>query len=322
MPNDVFYGADAELRVGLMADKDTDPTAWSVLEFMQFTAAPATERKERPKLGAARNNPLDPIKPRKGLSRVGLDVVLDADTVQLPRWLRETLGPPTTGSVVGGIYPHVWTSGVVAPQYCAIQVRPNGSSKVYVYRGVTFGALAFSFTGEQTQDFDVQLSLKGLSRARIADWLSGTVTAAPAEAPVYRTVFRADGVAASNTLQASWTWDRQLAEDLFASTTATVSGLRPGGGTLSGTAKFRALAEAFEDMEEADQVFAPDVQMLGTATGHEVVLAHPHAELQPAQLAIQGAGLIERDWSWTGHQDASTPGARITVKNGVASYAT
>lgn len=321
MPTDIFYGADAELRIGVMADKDTLPTAWHVAEFMSLTAAPATERRERPKLGVARHNPLDPLKPREGIKRVGLDVVLDADSLGTPRWLRALLGAPATGAAVSGIYPHVWSSGGVTPAYCAIQVRV-GTGKVYLYRGVTLGALAFSFTGEQTQDFDLQLSLRGLERSREDDWLSGTVTEAPAEAPVYRTVFRVDGVSVSDTLAAAYTWDRQLAEDLFASTTAAVSGLRPNGGVHTGNVRFRAMGETFEDMEEDGTVFAADVQLIGVEVGHEIVLAHPQAMLQPGALEIAGPALIERTWNYVGHQDDDTPAAQITVKNNVTSYAT
>lgn len=321
MPTDVFYGADAELRIGLMADKDTDPTAWQKLEFMSLNAAPTTERRQRAKLGSARNNALDPTKPRRGYSRVGIDLVIDGDTLQVPLWLRHILGAPTTTGPSSSIYTHVWNSGAKTPQYCAIQVRPTSGSKVYVYRAVTFGALTFNYTGEQTQDFDVQFSLKGISRTRVADWLSGTTTAVPAESPVNRCLFRMDGAAASDTLSGSFAWDRQLTEDLFASTTAVASGLRPGGGVLNGSANFRALGEAIEDIEEADTVFAPDHQMLGVTAGHEIIFAHLQALLEPGGLNIAGAGLQDRSWSWTGHQTSANPGARLTVKNGVTGYA-
>jgi hypothetical protein len=233
--NDEFYGADAELRIGLMADAATDPTTWQKLEFMSLTAAASTERRTRAKLGAStRHNPLDPTKPRKGFSRVAMDIVVDGDTLQLPLWLRHTLGAPTTTGPATGIYTHLWASGGKAVQYCAIQVRPDPTSKVYVYRGLTLDALAVSYTGENTQDFDISIALKGLRRQRVADWLTGTVTAAPAEAPVYRAVHRIDGVAPGNVLQGAWSWNRNVAEEIFASTTAAPVGLRPGRGRPCG----------------------------------------------------------------------------------------
>ena len=45
------------------------------------------------------------------------------------------------------------------------------------------------------------------------------------------------------------------------------------------------------------------------------------AMLNAPPLAVSGPGLIERTISWFAFQDASAPGARITVNNNVATYA-
>lgn len=321
MPNDIFYGSESELRLGIMADADTDPTAWHTLEFMSASFAVQRERRPRPKAGSTRHNPLDPIKPRAGFLRISADIVLDADTRQLARWLRDLVGAPATSGPAGSIYTHVWSSGATDVALAAIQVR-TADDEIRVYRGLTLGAISLQATGEQTQDYDIQLSLRGMSRARVADWLTGTAAAVPTEAPVLRTVFRVDGTAADNTLDASWSWDRGITEDLFLSTTPEVSGLRPGPSALSGRAQFRAVGAAFDDLEEDDTVFAADLQMLGVETGHEIKLEHPQAQLNAPALTIPGAGLVERTVDWFGFQDAADPGARITIKNDVTSYAT
>lgn len=320
MPNDTFFGAECELRLGVMADKDTDPTAWYTLEFMSATFSPQRERRPRAKLGSARNNPLDPTKPIPGFERLAADIVLDADSRQLPRWLRCLLAAPTTSGPSAGLYTHVWASGGKTPVYAAIQIR-TASGEVRVYRGLTLSAISQQSQGEQTQDYDIQLQLRGLSRARVSDWLSGTVNAVPSSAPISRAVFRVDGAAATNTLEASWTWDRQLAEDAFLSTTPKLSGLRPNGGQQSGRARFRAVAQAFDVIEEADTVFAADIQMLGVVTSHEIRLEHPKAQLSAAPLAVPGPDILERTFDWFAFQDASNPAAKLTVVNDVASYA-
>jgi hypothetical protein len=319
--DDVFYGADSEMRIGIMADANTDPTAWQTMEFIQATFSPQRERRVRAKLGSPRNNALDPIKPIPGFERLSADIVTDADSRQTPRWLRNLLGAPTTTGPSSGIYTHVFASGSKTAALCAIQVR-TGAAEIRIYRGLTLGALSLQASGEQTRDYDLSYSMRGLSRARAADWLTGTVAAVPAEAPISRTLFRADGVAAANTLDAQWSWDRQLAEDVFLSPTARISGVRPNGGALTGRARFRAVGAAFDTIEEGDTIFAPDLQMLGVVASHEIKLEHPHAQLNAPPLAIGGPGLMERTFDWFGFQDASTPGARITIKNDVASFAT
>lgn len=321
MPADTFYGSECEARIGIMADADTDPTAWHGFEFMSLTLNPQRARKARPKLGAPRNNPLDPIKPIPGFRRVMVDLVTDADSVQTPRLLRDLLGAPATGSAVSGIYPHVWTSGAKVAALAALQLK-TASGEIRVVRGLTLDALSVAVSGEQTQDFDLQWSLKALESARVADWLSGTVTAIPAGAPMYRAVFRVDGAAASNTLDAQWTYGRSLIEDVFLSPTPDISGLRPGETGISGRARFRATAAAFDDLSEDDTVFAPDIQMLGVTADHLLTFTHPHAQLNSPPLSVPGGDIIERTVDWFGFQDASTPGVRITVNNDVASYAT
>ena len=86
------YGADTQVRIGLMADAVTDPTVWWNVEFLSLGVTPTRDRKARPKIGAARRNQLDPIKPRPGFLKLALNAVLDGDTRQLPIWLRCMLG--------------------------------------------------------------------------------------------------------------------------------------------------------------------------------------------------------------------------------------
>lgn len=317
MTTDVFYGADCELRIGLMADKDTDPTRWWSLPFISFTPAPQRERIDRPKLGAPRHNPLDPIKPIPGFLRLAGDLVVDADAAHLPVYLHCLLGEPvTTGA---GPYTHVFASGSPVPRYAALQLKV-GASDIRVYRGFTLASLAAQIGAEQTRNFDIQLSLRGLSRGRVTSWLSGDLEADPAESVIHRAVFRRNGTAAENILDGSYSWDRQISEDAFLSTEARLSGVRPGGGLHTGQARFRAVGEAFDILEEEDTVSAFDFRMLGATAGHEIRLEHSNAMLAAAPLAIPGPGLIERTFSWTSHQTASAPASKITVINATATY--
>ncbi len=174
------------------------------------------------------------------------------------------------------------------------------------------------------QNFDLSLALRGLTRARVSDWLSGTVNAVPAESPMSRAQILVDGTAASNTLQASYSWDRLIAEDTFLTTAPNVSGLRPSGGALKGSAQFRALATTFDDDEEGDVTHDYKLQMLGVTSGHEIDFEHPCGLLDASPIDIKGPALLERTISWTGYQQPGspgTPGAVITVKNDVAAYA-
>lgn len=321
MPNDVYYGSDLECRIGVMANANTDPTVWHKVELIKATFAPGRDRKARPKLGSLRHNALDPIKPVDGFFRLSGDLVLDSDIHMLARVLRCVLGAPVTTGPASGLYTHTWASGSKTPALCAIQVRLGTTGKVRVYRGITLGAVSLQAGGEQVQDYDIQLGLRGLSRQRVADWLAGTINEVPSAAPANRAVFRANGVAASNTLTASWSYDRGLTEDAYLSPKAELSGLRPGSSTLTGSARFRAESAAFDDYEEAGDVLAVDIQLLGLVTGQEIRLEHPHAQLNAAPLAIEGPAEVERTFAWSAHQDTTTPGARIVIVSDVASYA-
>ena len=318
MPTDVLYGSQTELRIGIMADQDTDPDTWWPLPFISFSASPQRERIDRPKLGVARHNPLDPIKPIPGFLRLVGDLVVDADARHLALFLHCLLGAPaTTGS---GPYNHVFASGAVTPRYAAIQMK-TGANAVRVYRGVTLAAISLQGSGEATRNYDVQLALRGLGRERVSDWLAGDVEDMPAESVMHRAVFRVDGTAAEHTLDSSWSWDRQLAEDAFMSTTAQLSGLRPNGGVHTGQARFRALAASFDTLEENDTVTAFDIQMLGVTAGHQILLAHPQALLAAPPLSVSGPGLVERTVSWVSHQTSGQPASRIMITNDVAAYA-
>lgn len=320
MTTDVYYGAETALRVGIMADAATDPTAWFGLEYMSIRIAPQKERRDRAKLGAARHNPLDPIKPRPGFRRVSVDLVVDGDTRQVPRWLRLLLGAPTTTGL-GPTYTHTWSSGDKTQRYIAIELR-TGASEYRVIRGVTLAQMALEGTGENTQDFDLSFSLRGLDYARVSAALTGATTAAPAEAPILRQQYLVDSVAAANTLQAAWNWDRGLIEDAFLSTTPTLSGLRPGAASYTGTARFRANAATFDALSDNDTVFASEVRWLGVQANHRLSFIHPQAMLEAPPLEVRGLGIIERSVQWMGHQTGAAPAGQIVAVNDVTSYAT
>lgn len=324
MPTDVIYGSDYTARLGIMADATTDPTAWQGLEFVSMQLNPTRERIARPKLGQARNNALDPIKPIPGFFKFGMTLTLDADSLMLPLVLRQLLGAPSSSGPSTGIYTHLWTSGDRSPHYVALQLKAStdaDATPVRVFRGLVLSSVSVQIGGEQTQNFDVVLTLRGLARARVSDWLSGTNAAIPAESPISRATFEMDGAAASNTLDGAWSWDLQTAEDAFLSTSPQLSGLRPGGGALQGSAHFRALAAAIDAMEEADTVFAAKHRMYGVTTGHELLFEHPGAQFAAPPLSIAGPGLIERTVTWSAFQTSAAPGAKLTVKNGVSAYA-
>lgn len=320
MPSDVFYGADCEVRIGVMADKDTDPTSWSAVEFVSATFQKQRDRKERPLVGAPRQNALDPIKPIDGFVSLSGDIVIDADTRQTPIWLRHLLGAATSSGPSSGLYTHTWSSGGKSARLCCLQIKV-GASDVRIYRGLTLDTTSFQSGGDQVQDFDIQLSVVGIAPARASDWLSGSVAAVPTSAPINRAVFRVDGAAASNTLSASWSYSRGIIKDTFLSTTPNISGLRPGVSGLSGQAQFRAVGAIFDQLEEDGTEFAADIQGLGTVASHELRFLHPQAKLNAAPLAIQGAGVIERTFTWFGYQSATVPGAKIVAVNDVAAYA-
>lgn len=327
MANDVFYGADCELRLGLMADKDTMPTAWWNLEFNRLAITPNRTMVKRPRIGAARDNKLDPLKARLGLERFTADLVVDGDTLMLGRWLRAFLGAPTTGAAVGGIYPHVWESGAKTEIYCAIAVRA-GTDKVHVLKAVSLSSMSTQWGGENVQDFDIQTALMAINRTREDDWPSGTVTTVTTPAPILRGGLLINGTAADQVPSAGFTWDRNLQADAYANTgTASrlVNYLRPGSDpSHSGQATVRSFGTVYDvlgDGASNDTTdFSAEQRLIGVTTGHMLKLAHPTAQM--AQLPLEvGEGVIERQLSWTGHQVSDGPALTISLLNNVSSYA-
>ena len=322
MPTDLWYGADCETRIGRRANLATAPTAWQAIDFMSVTVNPTQEWRERAKIGnpAARHNALDPIQPRPGFERVAAELVLDADSRNLPLWLRYAMGAPATAAA-SALYAHTWASGGKTEQYFDLAVKV-GTTDVRVYEALTLAQISANVTGENTQDFDLNLSLRGLRRATpLTAFPAGTVTAAPAEAPMLRCLFEVDDVAADAFLSGSFSYDRQIQEGVFLSATPTVSKLTPNGGSHSGSATFRAIGAAFDAMEVGQTVFEPAFAYLGLVSGHKIRLEHPQALLAPSPMPIQGVGMIERSLNWSPFQSASAPAARIVVTNDVTSYA-
>lgn len=322
MPTDIWYGGECEIRIGRRANATTAPTTWQEAEFMQLTVNPSQERRQRDKLGVAgkRHNVLDPTKPRPGFFRLTAELILDMDSRQVPIWLRYAIGAPATAAN-DDLYDHVWESGGKAEQYFDIQVKV-GASDVRIYEALTLASLGAQVTGENTQDFDLTLSLRGLSRRKVTAFEGAAPTACPDEAPILRAQYLVDDVAAENTLNAGFTWDRALQEGVYLSATPTVSSNRPNAGAAhSMTATFRAIAAAFDTIEEEATVFAAALNFLGVVDDHAIRLEQPNSMLQPAPLPIQGAGIIERTFNSAGHQTDTAPATRITVTNDVASYA-
>lgn len=315
------YGSDVQLLVGSMANLSANPANWYSLEFMNAIMTPVRERKERPKLGAARTNELDPIKPRDGFLKGNGSVVLDADARQLPLWLRIFLGPPATETgPTSGLYTHTWNTGLPAQYYGAIQAIAAGS-QVRQFFGVAMESLSVNVTGEQANDIDISIALRWMSRAR-GSALSGTTVAYPTPSPMSRALLALGGAAAAQCKSASWAWNRKLEEDAFLSTTATLSALRPGIETgLTGSAHFLDDGETFDTDEETDAVIQPTVKLLGSVAGHEIDLAFNSALLQGIPIEIKGPDVIERDISFVGFQTSSLPGGTITITNDVPTYA-
>lgn len=319
--DDIFYGADCELRVGLRADLETAPTAWQSLEFVSLSVNPTQEQRERPKLGVpgSRHNALDPVAPRPGFFRLPMSLVIDADSRQLPIWLLLAMGDPAT-EANGDLYDHVWSSGSKAERYFDLQLKV-GASDVRIYEAITLGALSLQYTGENTQDFDITLALTGLRRRTASAFEGGSPTACPAEAPILRGLFLVDEVAADNMLSASFNYDRGLAEGIFLSATPTVSSNKPGKSAHTGSCSFRAVGGAFDELEVDGDPFGAGLDMIGVEEDHRILFEHPQAILAPSPLPIgPDGGMIERTFSWTGHQSSSTPATRITVTNDVATY--
>ncbi len=322
MPNDVWYGADCETRIGRRANLATAPTTWQACDFMQLTVSPTQEWRERAKIGnpAVRSNVLDPTSPRKAFFRLTAEIVLDADSRSLPIWLRHSMGAPTSAVTVLPLYAHTFASGEKTEQYFDLAVKV-GTNDIRVYEGLTLAQFSSQVTGENTQDFNINLSLRGLRRSKLTAFPTGTLTAAPDEAPMLRALFEVDDVAADNMLSGSFTYDRQLQEGIFLSATPTVSSNRPNGGSHSGSATFRAIGAVFDVMEEADTTFEAAISYLGVIAGHRIRLEHPQALLQASPLPIQGVGMIERTLNWSPFQTAAAAAARIVITNDVAAYA-
>lgn len=321
MPTDTYYGADCEARWGVMADKDTDPTTWEYLPFVSMTVNATEEQRDRPQIGLARANVLDPTEPITGFKRVGIDLVVDADARRLPRFLRMGLGAPVTTGPVSGIYTHTWKSGAKTLAYFALQLK-TADDQWRVFRGLTIGTVNAKGGGENVRDHDIGLGLRGLERERVSSPLGSTPSTMITDSVMHRSIFMADGVAASNTLEANWTWDRGLIEDAFMSATAELSGLRPGPQSHSGSAKFRALAESFDDLQEAGTAFAAKIEMQGVTSTHLISFEHRQAKLSAAPVVVPLPGQqFERDFNWMGYQTSANEAGRIIVANNVASYA-
>ncbi len=319
MPADVFYGADCEVRLGVMPDKDSDPSAWQKVEFVSGTFQKQRDRKERPLIGAPRQNALDPIKPIDGFESLTADIVVDADTRQLPLWLVALLGAPISSTPSDDLMSHEWNSGNKVPRYACLQIKV-GDEDIRIYRGLTLDTVALQSGGDQVQDYDIQLSLVGISSARAADFLSGSVVDVPGSAPITRFMFRADGSPASNALSASWSYSRGLNPEKFLSPLAKISGLRPGSSGLSGQVQFRAVGADFDGFEEDGTEFTAELLGLGSVADHYVALIHPQVKLNAPPLVISGPGVIERTFTWFGYQSPSTPGAVIVVTNDAEGY--
>lgn len=322
MPADIWYGADCETRIGRRADAATAPTAWQAIDFMTLTATPTQEWRDRPKLGVpgARQNALDPIKPRKGFFRIGLEVVIDADSRALPLWLRYSMGAPASAANAA-LYDHVFASGAKTEQYFDLAIKV-GATDIRVYEALTLAQISAQVAGENTQDFNLNLSLRGLRRQTLTAFPAGAVTAAPTEAPMLRALFEVDDVVADQMLTASFSYDRQLLEGIYLSATPTVSKNNPNGGTHSGSATFRAMGAVFDTMEGADTTFEAAISMVGVVASHKIRFEHPQALLAPSPLPITGPGMIERTLNWSPFQTSALPAARIVVTNNIASYAT
>jgi hypothetical protein len=325
MPNDIWDGGDCETRIGRRPDKDTAPLSWRSAEFLSLTVTPTQERRERTKLGnpAIRKNPLDPTRSRKGFFRLAAELVLDADTRQLPIYLAAGMAgalAPTENAENPELFDHVFESGAKGEQYFDLVVKV-GDTDFRHYIGLTLAQLSTQFTGENTQDFNINISLQGLSRKRLTAWPAGAVVAIPSEGPVLRALFTVDGVPATNMLGGNFSLGRTLQEGIFLSATATISRLRPNGAQHSGSANYRAIGKDFDVMEEDETPFAPAFDLLGVIEGHLIRLEHPEAYLSASPLPISGTGAIERTLNWTPNQTAAAAAARITITNDIETYA-
>ena len=225
------------------------------------------------------------------------------------------------------LFDHVWGSGSKAETYFDIQIRV-GANDVRIYEQMTLNTLTQQYGGENTQDFDLNLGLMGLNRRKATAFEGDAPASLPTEAPILRGLFEVNDVAASNMLNASWSFSRSIQEGVFLSPTPTISHLRPGRGAggsqspYSGSCQFRAVGKAFDDIEEAGDELKAALVMLGVEEDHRIRFENPTAMLSTAPVAVSGPGEMERTFSWGGHQTSTTPAARIVVTNDVASYAT
>lgn len=266
-----------------------------------------------------RKNVLDPTRPRKGFFRLTGELVVDADTRQLPLLLRAAMGPPAAPVANGELFDHTFESGSKAEQYFDLAIKV-GDNDIRVYEGLTMSQLSTQFTGENTQDFNLNISLAGLRRKKLTTFPVGDVTAVPTEAPILRALFEVDDVAAGNMLSGSFSFSRQLQEGIFLSATPTMSSLRPNGNQHSGSASFRAIGAVFDQMDEEEDTFAATFRMLGVRTGHLIRLRHPQALLAPSAIPVTGPGQIERTINWSPYQTAAAAAAQIIITNDVAAY--
>mgnify|MGYP001809753620 CR=1 FL=1 len=320
--DDVYYGSDAEVRIGFRADRDTPPEDWFNVEFNTFGVNKQTNKVQRPRLGAARQNRLDPLRPREGIQRFNWSTVIDGDLLMLALWLRAALGAPTTTG--SGPYTHTWASGDRTERYFDIAIR-RGSEKVTWVQACSLGAVSSDFGGDNSQDFDITLSGMARNRTRPADWPAGDVVTVPTPAPAIRAQFLIDGTAVDQVPNGGWTWDRNLQGDFYAAKDAAgdklVNYLRPGPApTHSGRVTYRAHGSDFEDIADVGTEFAAEIRYLGVTAGHSIRFAHPQANMNDIPDDT-GVGVFERSLSWSGHQDASDPALRITIVNAVTSYA-
>jgi hypothetical protein len=318
MSNDPFYTQGAEIRVGLMADAATDPTAWENLEYVSLSLSPGRDERDRPLMGVPLNNNLDDRETVAGLTRVSGEIVVPADTRQLARWLRLGYGLPATAAATP-LFAHTWDSGVSTMRHFAIQVR-MGAADIRVFRGMVLASLAMEAQGEQVDDFNVTLGLRGLREAKLTNWLAGTTTAVPAPAPVRRTVFTVDGVATARTMQSAFTYDRKIEDQIFLSQAAELAAVQAEGGMVSGSAQFRAVGLAYDTLESARTPFAASLLGYGKVANHKLELISPQALFAASPVAVDGPGQVERSWTWRGYQTSANPAARVRITNDVASY--
>jgi hypothetical protein len=321
MPSDIFYGQDSLARIGVMADAVTDPATWHHLEYKSLVVNPDNAKGPRPLMGRALHNSIDPIRPRNDLFRLGMELVIDADSRGLPRVLRSAFGAPVTTGPVSTIYTHVWNSGAKAETYFALQIQ-TGASEFRVYRGLTGASLGLTGRGDQANNYDINISLRGLTRAKVGAWVGSAPAAIFDPSPAQRLIMKLGGAAATNIISAGLNWNRRLAEGAFLSQTPAISGLTPDANAEhTGQCSVRAIAGAFDTLEEANTASDIVLQFTGMAANHDIQFQHILSEFDAAPLPINGPGLVERDFSWKAYQDATNPALKITVKNDIASYA-